>query len=77
MIFLLLINFLGEKPYVDLENNDGYTPLHLAAYQGAVEIIQLLLDEGATGDCEGEKNETPLYLAAAKNHIRCVEILLK
>ena len=51
--------------------------MHLAANQGAAEIVQLLVDERAAMDCKDENSETPLFLAAEKNHISCVEILLK
>ena len=62
---------------MDLERGDGRTALHLAANQGADEILQLLIDEKAELDYKDEKSETPLFLAAEKNRINCTRILLK
>jgi len=45
-------------------NKTGWTPLHYAATQGDVAVIQLLLDESAYIDAESPNGSTPLMMAA-------------
>jgi ankyrin repeat protein len=49
------------------QDNDGRTPLHLAAGQGHARTVQALLDWD---------NRTPLHLAAGQGHARTVQALL-
>lgn len=44
-------------------NRSGQTPLHLAATYGLVEIMQALLERGATIDEVDDNGESPLYIA--------------
>ena len=57
---------------------DGFTPLHLAAYFGAPAVARLLLDAGADPDAVAT-NPTrvrPLHSAAAGRHAGIVRMLL-
>ncbi|MFT4668713.1 MAG: ankyrin repeat protein [Flavobacteriaceae bacterium] len=57
------------------ENDQGYTPLMLAAYHGNVETATYLVDQGA--DLNGEsKYGTPIMAAAIKGNIDVVRLLL-
>jgi ankyrin repeat protein len=42
---------------------DGFTPLHLAAQQGALSAARLLLDHGARVDAVDRFGNTPLWTA--------------
>jgi ankyrin repeat protein len=53
---------------VNATQEGGYTPLHAAAQNGDVELIDLLLDRGARLDARTAKGETPADLADAANH---------
>lgn len=58
--------------------DDGFTPLHLAAYFGAVETARVLLAAGADPDAVAA-NPTrvrPLHSAAAGRHAEIVRMLL-
>ena len=35
--------FIFQVGYADASNNDGYTPLHLAAYSGYIDAVNILL----------------------------------
>jgi hypothetical protein len=65
---------------VELKNNDGCTPLHLAAEgnpQFALEMVQWLLDAKAEVNARDNDNKTPLHKAAAKGNERVVKKLLR
>ncbi|RFU81377.1 ankyrin repeat [Trichoderma arundinaceum] len=46
----------------------GATPLHMAVEGGHMEVIKLLVDNGAGLSCEDEIRRTPLHLAAEKGN---------
>jgi len=47
----------------------GNTPLHLACWQGALDLVRVLLEEGgADVDCVNADGETPLAFACACGH---------
>lgn len=48
-------------------NNFDWTPLHLAAYQGNVELVKFLLQEGADAMVLNRSGYTPLMLAESKS----------
>jgi hypothetical protein len=58
--------------------NDGKTrPLHLAAQQGHVKMIEILLEAGAEVDHRNNLDETALHLACKEGHFDVVKLLLK
>lgn len=59
------------------DDDDGWTPLHYASWNGPTKNLMLLLDEGANIeviDCEGD---TPLHIAIRRGRFNCVEVLLE
>lgn len=48
---------------------DGDQPLHLAAWQGHLAIVQLLRDSGAELSSRGDSGRTPLHYAAMHGHL--------
>jgi ankyrin repeat protein len=70
---------------VNAANKDGDTPLHGAAWRGANDIVQLLVDHGAKLDVKNKQGYTPLRIAngeeerVANHNVRpwTVELLLK
>ena len=59
-------------------DDDKYTPLHYAAEEGAIDVVQELIEERnipvdiRTGECK----RTPLHLAALKGHLAVVKYLI-
>jgi hypothetical protein len=57
-------------------NKTGWTPLHYAATNGHLAIIQMLLDESAYIDAESPNGTTPLMMAAMYGSTDAVKLLL-
>ena len=60
---------------INVQDNNGWTPLHSASYDGALEVVRVLLEHGA--DVEVKKNDrmTALQEAAGRGHEKVVELL--
>lgn len=55
----------------------GYSPLHLAAENGAHEFIPLLVEKGADVNTANPKGYTPMHAAADRGHVECLRALLE
>lgn len=58
-------------------NSAGKTPLHIAAQQGHLPIIQFLIDNSADVDLTDSQGNTPLHYASAYGHIDIIKALLE
>ena len=67
---------IAAGAYVEAKDKDGWTPLHLAAWNGRDSIVEMLLAADADVDARTNAGWTPLYWAARKGHDSIVEILL-
>ena len=65
---------------MDAKNNDGWTPLHIAAEFNLTEAIKALLAGGSNAESQGQSSgysgSTPLMLAALHGHTAAVKALL-
>lgn len=61
---------------VNASDNNGWTPLHTAAYHGQEEIVRILLAANSDVNARNKSEETPLHLAAKWPQDRVVEALL-
>ncbi|XP_078041945.1 transient receptor potential channel pyrexia-like [Augochlora pura] len=66
----------GAKPTTCLYQEIVEPVLHSAIRAGAVEIVKLLLDRGASVVEKNHMGETPLHVACFVQSIECVELLL-
>ena len=70
----------ADASAVSARSPDGFTALHYAAFFGAKDTAELLLDRGADANVVAENPEltvTPLHSAAAGAHAEIVELLLE
>ena len=59
-------------------NDDGITPLHLAALSGRVSVCAYLIEKGAEVNAlGGSLPATPLQLAARKGRVEVMDLLIK
>ncbi|OXB84009.1 UNVERIFIED_CONTAM: hypothetical protein H355_015520 [Colinus virginianus] len=61
---------------VNVSNQDGYTPLHMAALHGHCDLVSLLLKHGASISAKNAEHAVPLHLACQKGHFQVVECLM-
>ena len=68
------------KRGADPNDEDGWVHgnagLHMAAQDGHVEVVKVLLDHGAEVDATNDSGQTPLHRAAACGHAQTAEELL-
>ncbi|KAM3728609.1 Protein lin-12 [Dirofilaria immitis] len=63
----------GDK---SLTKYDGRTALHFASQHANLDIIRLLIHNGANKDAQDSLDQTPLFLAASEGHLDAVECLI-
>ncbi len=61
---------------LDLQDDNGETPLHWAARHNKMKFTQFLLDMGANPDIQDKKGWTPLHLALWNNRLKIARMLI-
>ncbi|KAJ5702093.1 ankyrin repeat-containing protein [Penicillium malachiteum] len=61
---------------IDSKDNDGRTPLHIAALRGWTREVGILLTYSADSTCQDNDGSTPLHYAAVENHVAVARSLL-
>jgi ankyrin repeat protein len=64
---------VGVDPNV--RERGGYTPLHVSAHNGDIEILRSLLMAGADLDAQNDDGKTPPDMAEAAGHQEAVRLL--
>jgi ankyrin repeat protein len=59
---------LGRGAEVNARAGGGYTPLHIAAFNGNVALINTLLAHGASAEARADDGKTALAIAEDKGH---------
>ena len=59
---------------MDVSDDDGFTPLHLAAWEGNPEVIEKLHGLGANLEATDKRGATPMHAAA--NYGRLVAVMM-
>ena len=58
------------------KDDEGWTPLHLAARNNSFETSRLMIDRGANVDATDKRGMTPLHLAARYHHLDVASLLI-
>jgi len=61
---------------INIQDKQGWTPLHWAARYGREATVELLLDKGADINIQDKQGWTPLHWAAYNGHEAIVQLLL-
>eukprot|EP00117_Sycon_ciliatum_P021112 scpid31410/ scgid3224/ Ankyrin repeat domain-containing protein 55 len=62
---------------LDHQANDGSSPLHEAAYVGALSLIELLVHNGASASLRDDQGRLPMHYATYNKTEKCLKALLK
>lgn len=62
---------------IEATTESGLSPLHVASFMGAINIVIYLLQQGANPDVATVRGETPLHLAARANQTDVVRVLIR
>ncbi|XP_007669679.2 ankyrin repeat domain-containing protein 27 isoform X4 [Ornithorhynchus anatinus] len=66
----------GNGLGVNVTNEDGFTPLHVAALHGRADLVYLLLKHGANVGAKNVNKAGALHLACQKGHFQVVKCLM-
>lgn len=72
-----LKSMLESKLPVNLQDHKGNTLLMLAAYNGNLECVKLLISFGAIVDKKNDRGQTPLAGVCFKGYLEIVKLLVK
>ncbi|CAG9566798.1 unnamed protein product [Danaus chrysippus] len=72
----IMLSKLPRPWIVDDAKDDGYTALHLAAFNNHAEAAELLVRAGARLDLQNANLQTALYLAVERQHTQIVRLLI-
>ena len=65
----IMIHLIKNGADVNVQDTDGFTPLHFAVVQGQVKVVKCLLEYGANIKSKGKTEFTPLHIAAEKGKL--------
>nr|XP_021335923.1 ankyrin-3 isoform X26 [Danio rerio] len=68
---------IESKMMVNRTTESGFTPLHIAAHYGNINVATLLLNRGAAVDFKARNDITPLHVASKRGNANMVRLLLE
>ena len=74
---LISQNLINYNASVDMPDFQCITPLMLAASQGDIVHVKMLIDKAAEVDARDENGWTPLHYATNANAVKCVVYLMR
>lgn len=66
-----------DKSIINQVDNKGVSPLYIAAENGHLDIVQLLIAEGADFNLVNKYNYSPLFIACATHRTEIVKLLVQ
>ena len=73
----VLVRMVPNPQLLSLQNNQGYSPLHIAVLQNQPAFARRLVVAGAKLDLKDDEGNTPLHLTARRGYVECAEALLR
>lgn len=74
--YMSIVNILLKNgANIEAKDNDGRTPLLVAAREGCRRMMMVLLENGANVEATGPFNRTPLFVASATGRSKLVRVL--
>lgn len=67
---------LAEGVNVNGRDQNGWTPLHRAAFKGKIESVKVLMEHGAEVDVVDDNGYTPLHCAVEAGHVQVALVLI-
>ncbi len=67
---------LNEGADVNKKNEQGQTPLHIAARNGSKNVAEVLIERGGEVDAKDNEGRTPLHLASENGHAPVIDLLI-
>ncbi|XP_028976084.2 rho-related BTB domain-containing protein 1-like isoform X2 [Esox lucius] len=71
------LDYLKTGVEINICNQNGFTPLYMAAQENHLEVVRYLLDNGSTQSIATEDGFTPLAVALQQGHDQVVSLLLE
>ena len=68
--------FISNGDTMDVKDNGGRTPLHIAAEVGNIDICHLWISKGAVLDARNSYKQTPLHVAVATGNLDICQLLI-
>lgn len=72
-----LIRLAPSTQLLSIQNNQGYSPLHIAVLKNQPAFVRRLVVAGARLELRDGEGHSPLHLAARRGYVECAEALLK
>ncbi|KAL7803511.1 hypothetical protein V8C44DRAFT_353064 [Trichoderma aethiopicum] len=74
---LISLLIKDHKAHVNGKDEDGNTPLHIAALRGHLDVVKMLVENGARIDSRDHYGQTPLFKTMKYSEYRIAEYLIE
>jgi ankyrin repeat protein len=74
--YIKSIELIIDEGFLDEQDNNGQTALHLAAECGNDIFIDIVLKKGGNPNLKDNNGQTPLHISASKGDLNCIKSLL-
>jgi uncharacterized protein len=66
-----------DKKDINKKEDLGYSPLAMSVARGYIDVVKILLENGADVNSQDDKGNTPLHYVGDNNYFEIAELLLK